>query len=41
MSAPFALSRPAEAFLDTGPDPFIMDVPGYLDRCEHHLEYKK
>jgi len=41
MSAHFALSRAAEAFFDNEPDTFIMDVPGYLDRCEHHLEYKK
>lgn len=41
LSAHFALSRAAEAFFDNEPDTFIMDVPGYLDRCEHRLEYKQ
>jgi hypothetical protein len=41
LSAHFALIRAAEAFFDNEPDTFIMDVTGYLDSCDHRLEYKK
>lgn len=40
LSAHFALSRAAEVFFDNEPDTFIMDVSGYLAKCEHRLGVK-
>jgi len=41
LSAHFSLSRAAEVFFSNEPETFIMDVTGYLDSCEHRLEYKR